>query len=135
MFLKLIELRPHFVPGLPRVGALAGPAFAGGLDCYSHPPDCAAQYRRVIGQGLLSRAGYAVVNDTNATRMSSAAAVRPSLSLSYRDHYMLPSLIELRLALFLYQDYIMLLLTLAGRRLGLAVVRRGLDARGTARGQ
>jgi len=51
-----------------------GPSFAGGLDCYSNPPACAAQYRQVIGQGLLSRAGYAIVNETNSTRMSGQGA-------------------------------------------------------------
>ena len=46
-----------------------GPSFAGGLDCYSHPPECEQRYRQVIGQGLLSRAGFTLVNDTNNTRL------------------------------------------------------------------
>jgi len=55
-----------------------GPSFAGGLDCYSSPPLCEAAYRQSIGQGLLSRAGFAVVNDTNATRFASGAGRRGS---------------------------------------------------------
>jgi hypothetical protein len=46
-----------------------GPAFAGGLDCYSHPPDCAQQYGEIIGAGLISRSGYAVINETNCPRV------------------------------------------------------------------
>ena len=51
-----------------------GPSFAGGLDCYSHPPDCYQAYTQVIGQGLLSRRGFAIVNDTNNTRLAPAPA-------------------------------------------------------------
>jgi hypothetical protein len=46
-----------------------GPAFAGGLDCYSHPPDCAEQYKEIIGAGLISRSGFVAINDTNSTRV------------------------------------------------------------------
>jgi hypothetical protein len=49
-----------------------GPAFEGGLDCYSHPPDCVAAYHQVWGQGLLSATGLVVINDTNATRLAPA---------------------------------------------------------------
>ena len=45
-----------------------GPSFAGGLDCYSTPPQCEAQYEEKIGFGLLSKRGYAIVDDTNGTR-------------------------------------------------------------------
>eukprot|EP00947_MAST-08B_sp_MAST-8B-sp1_P003082 g3082.t1 len=45
-----------------------GPSFAGGLDCYSKPPDCVQRYGQVIGAGLLSRQGFTVVNETNTTR-------------------------------------------------------------------
>ena len=55
-----------------------GPAFAGGLDCYSHPPDCAQQYGEIIGAGLISRSGYAVINETNSTRVFPGVHLPPS---------------------------------------------------------
>jgi alpha-glucosidase (family GH31 glycosyl hydrolase) len=58
---------------MPRVSLCAtGPSFEGGLDCYSHPPDCVQQYHQVWGQGLVSRNGFVIVNDTNATRLAPA---------------------------------------------------------------
>eukprot|EP00941_MAST-03F_sp_MAST-3F-sp1_P005812 g5812.t1 len=46
-----------------------GPAFAGGLDCYSNPPTCEEGYKEKIGQGLLSKSGISIVDDTNGTRI------------------------------------------------------------------
>eukprot|EP00948_MAST-09A_sp_MAST-9A-sp1_P002799 g2799.t1 len=46
-----------------------GPAFAGGLDCYSTPPACERAYHETIGQGLISRTGYTIIDDTNNTRL------------------------------------------------------------------
>lgn len=64
---------------LPEAGNLNGtmnygPSFAGGLDCYSKPPDCAQRYRQIIGKGLLSRSGFAIVNDTNTTRFAAGSS-------------------------------------------------------------
>lgn len=50
---------------------IAPAGFAGGWDCYSTPEECSASYPRLIGPGLLSRSGWAVVNDTNTTRFAS----------------------------------------------------------------
>mmetsp|Transcript_95939 Transcript_95939/g.173128 ORF Transcript_95939/g.173128 Transcript_95939/m.173128 type:complete len:838 (+) Transcript_95939:37-2550(+) len=47
-----------------------GPSFHGGWDCYSTPEACTQAYPQLIGRGLLSRSGWALVNDTNSTRFA-----------------------------------------------------------------
>ena len=92
-----------------------GPSFAGGLDCYSNPPACGQRYRQIIGRGLLSRSGYAVVNDTNGTRMAkperpssitdwppqwfAPLSTRPSHHILYDDIYFLASGLDFMSAL------------------------------------
>jgi alpha-glucosidase (family GH31 glycosyl hydrolase) len=92
--------------------AATGPAFEGGLDCYSHPPDCVQQYYQVWGQGLVSRNGFVIVNDTNATRLAPApppgssslqwfdpASTRVSNHIDKEDLYLLVSGLEYTRAL------------------------------------
>ena len=55
-----------------------GPAFAGGLDCYSTPEACARRYAQVLGRGLLSRSGLVAVDDTNGTRVVATGDAFPS---------------------------------------------------------
>lgn len=83
--------------------------FAGGLDCYSNPKDCSQAYPQLCSRGLLSRSGWAIVNDTNTTRLmdssghgfawvdgaSTRAANRPLL----QDFYFLGPGFEYKLAL------------------------------------
>eukprot|EP00928_Gymnodinium_smaydae_P019955 TRINITY_DN17695_c0_g1_i1.p1 TRINITY_DN17695_c0_g1~~TRINITY_DN17695_c0_g1_i1.p1 ORF type:complete len:875 (-),score=72.71 TRINITY_DN17695_c0_g1_i1:168-2792(-) len=73
-----------------------GPAFAGGLDCYSKPSECADAYGQIIGKGLLSRSGYVIVDDTNDTRMSvtnpgwiDPSSTRPANRVLSADWYFL----------------------------------------------
>jgi hypothetical protein len=62
-----------------------GAAFAGGLDCYSNPTDCAEAYPRLIGRGILSRSGWTVVNDTNTTRYLDASDPSNTLGFPWLD--------------------------------------------------
>ena len=62
----------------PEGGARVAPDNLGGsnpfLDCYSTPMECVAQYAQGMGPGLLSRAGWAFVDDTDTGRLVPPAA-------------------------------------------------------------
>jgi len=43
------------------------------MDCYSTPMECVAQYAATMGPGLLSRSGWALLDDTDTGRLVPAA--------------------------------------------------------------
>jgi hypothetical protein len=47
-----------------------GPAFPGGMDCYSTPAQCEQQYLNLYGPGLISRSGWAVFDDSTTFRFA-----------------------------------------------------------------
>jgi len=49
---------------------LQGPSFGRGLDCYSNKDDCVREYYQVMGRDLLSRDGWAVVDDLSTPRFA-----------------------------------------------------------------
>ena len=74
--------RRHLQPKTP--GAADGGNNLGGtlasMDCYESPADCVSSFRARLGPGLVSKAGWALVDDTNTARWAttSATATEPS---------------------------------------------------------
>jgi len=65
-----------WTPGMVDTMNLGGAFHA--LDCYDTPGNCTADYDSAMQPGLLSRAGWAVLDDTSSARLVAPAAGVPS---------------------------------------------------------
>jgi hypothetical protein len=55
--------RGNWAPGMQDTGNLKGTL--GSMDCYDEPAQCAAEARKKIGGGLISKAGWVVIDDSS----------------------------------------------------------------------